>query len=292
MRKETFLIASILVFFILQTFPVFAEEPERLLNDVNQFERRENHIVQQNQLKQQNALQRQQNNLARSIKLVDAAIEKRINLLNRVLQRIQNDQHLSSDEKSNVSTDIQNDINGLTSLKAKIDADTDTATVRSDAKQIVTNFKIYEIAVPKARLLITIDNLQPVVNKISEFTPKIQDLINTLKSQGKDVTNLQSLLNDVNTRLSNLDAQLSSDKSTVMNVTTSTTDPKSVFTQVRQDLASVRQSLAQIRHDFGQMRDAFRIIITGGNSGNGSASVSPIPTPSATPTPTPTSLPI
>lgn len=282
MKIKALLLASVLGLSLLQTSYVFAEGPKDLINNVNNFEKREEATV-------KNQQQKQQNNLDQVKRRVDKEIARRIDRLNKLLQRIQNDQKLTSDEKSNLSADIQSDITGLTNLKSKVDSDTDMATLRSDAKQVVTKFRVFEIAVPKTRLLIIIDNLQSVVTRISGFTPKIQDLINNLKSQGKDVTQLQSSLDDINGKLTALNDKLSSDKSIVLGVTLSTSDPKSIFTQVRKDLADVRHTLGEIRHDFGQMRETFRIIITGGNSGNGSASVSP--TPSVSPSPTPTASP-
>ncbi len=65
---------------------------------------------------------------------------------------------------------------------------------------------------------------------MSGFTPKIQNLINNLKSQGKDVTSLQASLDDINKILATINTQLSADKTTVLSVTVSTTDPKTIFT--------------------------------------------------------------
>ncbi|HZQ30018.1 MAG TPA: hypothetical protein VFA93_02995 [Patescibacteria group bacterium] len=288
MKKNNLLIAAVLIASLIQTTPVFAEGPKDLINDIQKFEKRATIAAQRQEQKIQKQNQKQQNNLSGAKKRADQAINRRISELNKLLQRIQNDQKLTSDDKANLSSDIQSAINGLTTLKSKIDADTDLTTLKSDAKQIVSGFKVFDVIVPKTRLLIIIDNLTSVTTKIAGFTPKIQDLINNLKSEGKDVTQLQSLLDNVNSRLTAINNQLSSDKTLVLGITASTTDPKSTFTQVRKDLAGVRKSLAQVRHDFAQMRDAFHLVITGGNSGNG-ASVSP--TPSESPTPTPSSSP-
>jgi len=160
-----------------------------------------------------------------------------------------------------LSSDIQADINGLTALKAKIDADTDVNTAKADAKTIITNYYIYRIFVPKTRLLITISNMQTLSVNIGQLTPEIQNLINTLKSAGKDVLSLQALLDDINSQLQTINTSLSNDKSKVMAVNVSTQDPKTVFTQVRQGLANVREDFAKIRHDIGQMREDFKINI-------------------------------
>ncbi len=267
MKLKTYSIIIALTLSLSAAGPVFAQDlgAQELIKEVNRDQKRANITT-----------ERKQDELARIKKRADAEINRRINSLNKLLTRIQNDNKLSADEKSSISADINSNIAGLTSLKAKIDADIDAATARSDAKQIFTNFRIFANFEPKIRLLITIDNLQAVANKILGFTPKIQDLINNLKSQGKDVTSLQARLDDINKNLTLINSQLAADKTTVLSVTVSTSDPKTVFTTVRQDLAKVRESFAQIRHDIAQMRDTFRITIQGGNSTNTT-------TPSASP---------
>ncbi len=289
MKGNNLLIAGALIFSLIQTTPAFAEEPRGIIGEiqknVQRLEKKESTEAQRQDKKEQ----KKQDNLDSAKKRADQAIAKRIAQLNKILQRIQNDQRLSSDEKTALSRDVQADINGLTILRTKIDADTDIATLKADEKQIVTNFKVFAITDPKTRLLITIGNLQTMTAKIAGFTPKIQDLINTLKSEGKDVTQLQSLLDDVNNRLTSINNQLSSDKTLVLAITVSSTDSKSTFTQVRKDLAGVRQSLAQVRHDFGRMKDAFEKVIDGESSSSSptpSASATPTSSPTATPTPT------
>lgn len=221
---------------------------------INRVQNRENQASQ--------TAQRQTNQLSNLKKRADQLIDNRINSLNRILQRIQNDSRLSADEKSSLSADVQTEISTLTSLKAKIDADTDITTARADAKSIITNFKVYAIFEPKLRILVIIDNLTGLSAKISSLTPKLQDLINNLKLNGKDVSKLQPLLDDVNSNLSTINSKLAADKQTVLAVSASSNP--SVFAPVRQDLATVRAAFAQIRHDIGQMRVEFQVVIKAG----------------------------
>lgn len=224
--------------------------------------------------------QRQENNLTNLKTRADKAIDNRIAQLNRLLGRIQNDSRLSADEKSTLSANIQTDITGLTSLKAKIDADTDITVARTDVKSI-GNFKIFAVVVPQTRILITIDNLSALTLRLQGLTPKIQDLINNLKSQGKDVSGLQPLLDDINAQLSTINSKLSSDKATVLAVTATSPNAQATFVSTRQDLASVRQLFAKIRADIAQMRVAFKGAVhntTGGPTSSPTVS----PSPSAT----------
>ncbi len=212
--------------------------------------------------------QRQSNTLSSLQKRADMAITNRVNDLNKLLTRIQNDKRLSSGEKSSLSAEVQSSITGLTSLKAKIDADMDLATAQADSKQIVTGYRVYLVVNPQTQLLIIIDNLQVTTANVQTLTPQLQNLINTLKSQGKDVTSMQASLDDINAQLQAVTTKLAADKTTISSVTVSTSNPQATFTSVRQDLSGVRADFAKIRSDLAQMRSSFQIIIKGGNSGN------------------------
>lgn len=186
----------------------------------------------------------------------DKLISNRIASLNTLLQRVANDQRLSADEKSSLSSQIQSTVDGLNTLKTKIDADTDVTTAKADAKTIITDYYIYRMFVPKIRLLLTIDNLQALSTKLAGTSTSIQNLINTLKGEGKDTTAIQNLLNDMNLQLSTINTTLSSDKTKIESITT-TSDFQPVLVGVRQDLAGVRNDFAKIRNDIAQMRSHF-----------------------------------
>jgi len=203
---------------------------------------------------------RQATDLQTIIKHADTLITNRLNALNKLSTRIQNDTRLSTNEKASLSSDMQTEISGLTTLKAKIDADTDATTARADAKQIITNYYVFAVFEPKVRLLITINNLQTLATKMQSYVPQLQNLIDTYKTQGKDVTQMQTFLNDISSQLQTINTSLSTDATTVQNVSvTSNTTAKATFTQVRQDLAQiVRGDFAKIRSDFAQMRPLFK----------------------------------
>lgn len=184
-------------------------------------------------------------------------IENRITSLNKLLQRVTNDSRLSADEKSSLLSSIQSTIDGLNTLKTKIDADTDVITAKADAKTIITNYYIYRMFVPKIRLLLAVNNLQALSIKLSTTSASVQNLINTLKNEDKDTSVLQNLLDDVNLQLSAINTTLANDKTKLETLNT-TLDFQTVFVQVRKDLAGVRSNFAKIRNDIAQMRTNFR----------------------------------
>ncbi|MDO8686900.1 MAG: hypothetical protein Q7K11_01695 [Candidatus Berkelbacteria bacterium] len=188
-------------------------------------------------------------------------IEKRVSELYKTLDRIQKDKNLTSEEKTSLANEINAAIASLNSLTAKIKSDTNIADLRNDVKKIVDESKIFSNIVPKVRLLIAIDNLQNLSVKIADLTPKIQKLIDDLKSSGKDVAKLQSLVDSINSRLKIINTTLSNDKALIMGVTASSASSKTTFNSVRKDLADVRFGFAKIREDIAQMRSDFKIII-------------------------------
>lgn len=188
-------------------------------------------------------------------KRADKMIEDRLSEANKLLMLIGQNQKLSTDEKTSLSKEIQAVIAGLNLLKTKVDADTNVSDALADAKQIIANYKIFAMFVPKIRLTITIDNLQALAGKLQDLSSKLQTLIDNLKSEGKETINLQSLLDDINARLKTLiSVSLTNDKTILVAVSVSTSNPQNIFTQVRKDLARIRVDFAKIRHDLALMR--------------------------------------
>ncbi|HWY78870.1 MAG TPA: hypothetical protein VNW29_00775 [Candidatus Sulfotelmatobacter sp.] len=263
MKKITYSIATTLTissFLLAQSFmPAFAQN----LGGQNIIKATQ-HLQNQASL----AASRQTNELQNIIKHADTLITSRLASLNEIISRIQNDKRLSDSEKNSLNSEIQTAINGLTALKTKIDGDTSITTARNDEKQIITNFYVYAIFMPKIRLLITLNNLQAITANVQTLVPQLQNIITTFKSQGKDVTQVQNLLNDIATQIQTINTTLSSDVTTIEAVSTATTGASSTFGKVQQDIAQiVRTGFAKIRSDFGQMRPLFKQLISGQQSG-------------------------
>lgn len=216
----------------------------------NLADRMENHATQ--------AAARQDASLSRIISRGDTMISVRLTSLQNLLTRVQNDKRLSDDEKNSFESDINSTISSLQSLKTKLDGDTDPTTALSDAKSIVTSYRIYMIYEPKTRLLVVVNNLQTASSTVSDLVTKVQGLVDTLKNEGKDVTTAQNALTDASTQLSAINTLLTTDKTLLTNVTISTSNPQSVFMQVRKDLQTARTDMAKIRTDFETVRTSLK----------------------------------
>lgn len=185
-------------------------------------------------------------------------ITHRLDSLQKLQTRIQDDKQLANTDKTSLLDNVATTASSLTQLKTKIDADTDLTTAREDAKSIVTSYKIYVYFEPKIRLLTIIGNLQTATNTISSLAARVQTLLTTLQGQDKNVTEAQTALTDVTKQLAAINTLLTTDKTFLQNVSVTSADPQSVFTQVRQNLATVRADIAKIRADFAAIRGNFQ----------------------------------
>ncbi len=255
LAKYILILFPIILLLIFKTNVVSAEDlgGQKLINDVNRFQNQASKTAEVKQRK-----------LSDVIKRADELINNRINSLNRLIARIQNDKRLTDSQKASLISDIQTNISGLNTLKAKIDADKDLQTALTDGKQIFTNFRIYAIFEPKIRLLITLNNMKDTVTRLQGLVPQIQTLIDNLKSQGKDVSGLTPLLSDISSQLSTMQTTIDTDITTVQGVTINSANPEVTFSKVKADInAIIKTGFNKIREDIEQMRLIFRQIIIG-----------------------------
>jgi len=203
----------------------------------------------------------------------DAMIAQRLTSLQNLLTRVNNDTRLTSDEKTNLTNDINTTISNLQALKTKIDADTDLTTAIADTKSIVTDYRIYLIYEPKTRLLLTVDNLTLVNQNLTSLSTSLGNLLNNLKSQGQDVSTAQTALDDMNAKIADATTQLTNAKSLLDSITVSQAGQQP-FVTVKQDLAQVRQDYAAIRSDLAAIKNALKTTIKTAH-----ASGTPIPHP-------------
>ena len=207
------------------------------------------------------AADNQEKRLSKIKETAGKLIDKRVNDLNKLLTRIENDKKLSTEEKTTLKAGIQASIDGLAALKAKIQADTDIDTAKQDTKTIITSYYVYKIFIPKIRLSIAISTLEELSTNLSSLSNEIQNLIDTLKNEGKDVSSLEQLFDDMTSRIQAINTTLLNDKTKLASITLSTSDATPIFVEVRQDLAKVRSEFAKIRYDIAQMRADFKIVL-------------------------------
>lgn len=137
----------------------------------------------------------------------DREIERRITALNYVTTRINEIKKLSSDQKASLTTEVQSQIDSLTALKAKIDADTDAATLKTDKQSIVTSYRIFLLFIPKIQLLVAGDRISMTADQLSSLADKLEVRIKEVQAAGNDVTTLTAAVADMRAKIVDAQAQ-------------------------------------------------------------------------------------
>jgi hypothetical protein len=139
--------------------------------------------------------------LASTITAGDQAIADRIARLMAFNLRIQGMGPVTDAKKASVGVIVQTNIAGLTTLKTKLDGDTDLATARADYKTIFTNFRIYALVVPQQDVLSRADRITSIVADVTATSTLLSARILSAQSAGHDVSTLTTTLTDLQSRL-------------------------------------------------------------------------------------------
>ncbi len=131
----------------------------------------------------------------------DQEIDRRVASLNALLIRVGQMNKINEQLKATITTNIQNEISGFATLKAKIDADTDLATLKADIKSVTDSYRIYILVIPQSRLTAAADRMATVINMMASVGAKLQARINTAKTAGSDTAALEVALTDLGAKL-------------------------------------------------------------------------------------------
>lgn len=129
-------------------------------------------------------------------------IDRRIAALNSLLARVQSMGKVSDALKANLKTNIQTEIDGFTGLKAKIEADTDLATLKADVQSITQSYRIFMLVMPQGRIAASADRAATIISMMAGIGTKLQARINAATQGGSDTTALAAAITDLVAKLS------------------------------------------------------------------------------------------
>lgn len=204
-------------------------------------------------------------------------IENRINMLNRLIDKIDKDKKIQNANKTALTLSITEEENTLAALISRINQTTDAATIREIYNEMIVR-KVYAYQIQKFGLLIIIDRLANLEMRLEDLTIRVAPLINKLSSEGKNVTELQKSLDDIISRLTDIKIMLDKDRNAINSTTK--VSYKDTFVMARGDFAKIRANFAKIRADIAVLRGEFNNLknTTAGPSRN------PVSSSPATPT--------
>jgi hypothetical protein len=88
-----------------------------------------------------------------------AATAARITALNTAIPKVSSNTYLSSGDRSTILGTLNGDLGAMQSLQAKIAADTDLATAKTDVQSIFTGYRVYAVAIPQSLYAASADAL-------------------------------------------------------------------------------------------------------------------------------------
>jgi len=149
----------------------------------------------------------QQVRLDSAKQLAQAAITRRVLALRQLTTAAKTIVRLSDADRGALSSQLQDQVNGLTSLNAKIQGDPDVATVRADADKIITDFRVYVLTIPKARGAVVSDIELTAEDRLSKLADRLEAMIE--RASGNDTTKARSDLASLRAKLTSVTGTVS-----------------------------------------------------------------------------------
>ncbi|HUD02906.1 MAG TPA: hypothetical protein VMR46_02715 [Candidatus Paceibacterota bacterium] len=137
----------------------------------------------------------------------DTEIDRRTAALTDLNTRVQAMQKVTDAFKQSLSTTVTSEISALATLKAKIDADTDAATLKTDLQSITTSYRVFALVLPQGRIAAAADREVTLVSMMSTLGAKLQARVQTAGQGGADVTALTAALTDMASKLQDAQTQ-------------------------------------------------------------------------------------
>jgi hypothetical protein len=134
-------------------------------------------------------------------RLATGAITRRVLALRERLTAAKSIVRLGDADRLALTAQLQEQINGLTSLSARIQGDADEATLRADAQRIVTDYRVYVLTIPKARGIVVADIELAAADRLTKLADRLGAAIDQAKGDTTearaDLALLRSKLADV-----------------------------------------------------------------------------------------------
>ncbi|MES2170524.1 MAG: hypothetical protein V4479_07350 [Actinomycetota bacterium] len=89
----------------------------------------------------------------------EAATAARITALDTAIPKVSANAYLSPGDRSTILGTLNGDLSAMQSLQAKIAADTDVATAKTDVQSIYTGYRVYAVAIPQSLYAASADAL-------------------------------------------------------------------------------------------------------------------------------------
>lgn len=190
----------------------------------------------------------------------DAQIDARVKALTELQTRIGQMKRVSADGKASLNASIQSTMTEMATLKTKIDADTDNATLKTDMQSISKSYRVYLLVMPQGRIIAAADRVVTTAGLMTELSAKLQTRITTAQTSGQNIIALTASLADMNAKTADANIQAQAAISAVANLKADNGD-KTVYESNQTALKDARAKIKTAMTDLKTARqDAGSIV--------------------------------
>lgn len=202
-------------------------------------------------------------------------IDRRLDNLQKTFEKVTVSSQLSAGDKAAISGQLQTETSALITLKSRLSSETDLTAARQDIQSIIDEYKTYGLLYPRGRLMATTDRMLAVGNKLTQIRTDLQHKITAAKQNHKEVTKLQTALDDLRAKLADAEARYRPLPAKVLN-------PPADYSAAYQVLAAQRDALKVARTDLKAAREDVQTIL---DELKNLKDATPTPSASAVPSP-------
>lgn len=145
-------------------------------------------------------------------------IDRRIARLNELNTKVQAMTRVSATQKATVANTVSTEVASLTALKAKIQADTDLQTLKTNIQSITKSYRIFMLVIPQGRIEVAADKIMTVTGSLTTFAGKLKAKIDAAASAGKDVSTMTTSYNEMTASVADAKVQADAAVSLVANL--------------------------------------------------------------------------
>jgi hypothetical protein len=183
-----------------------------------------------------------------------ATIDLRLRVLRQDARLIARAKHLSSADRTSLGTVVAQDVSGLSSLRTKIIADADAATVKTDAATVYTGYRVFLLLQPQLRDVISADSIVAGAEQVSTSAAALRSSLSTAGTLTADETTLlDRATTDASAATSAVNGEVSALLALTPAMVTKTMRPAALATAraddkaARKDLVLARGALSSAR---------------------------------------------
>jgi hypothetical protein len=182
------------------------------------------------------------------------AITARLSALNATIPVVTANPVITDADRATLLATLNHDVDGLTTLEAKIAADSTVTAAQADYQSIFTGFRVYALALPQVRYATAVDDITALA------LPKLTNAQSTLASllagadAAKNTAAVQAAMTDLATQITAITTTTNGLSASVLALTPAQYDanhallsqPRAKLVQARADVRSATADIATV----------------------------------------------